>query len=215
MPTSSPIGVDYIFAPAAEEIYPKCFSTWVEVSGLTETLEGAARPGHFRGVSTVLTILFNLIHPKFVYGSEGRAADSGRQEARSGASYSGRNHCHADDPRYGRIGLFITQPVALPEQRRAAPVLYRALSRGQEAFAAGERNPGRLIKAMQKELYREPLARVDYVAITDAERLEPLEDLNERTARVTRSILGSTRLIDNLILNDEKYKSKTGRLKLG
>lgn len=213
----SPIGVDYIFAPAAEEIYPKCFSTWVEVSGLTETLEGAARPGHFRGVSTVLTILFNLIHPKFVFMGQKDAQQTvvAKKLVRElhipgeiivmptirdmdGLAYSSRNQ------------------LLSPEHRRAAPVLYRALSRAQEAFAAGERNPGRLIKAMQKELYREPLARVDYVAITDAERLEPLEDLNERTALVSLAVFfGSTRLIDNLILNDEKYKSKTGRLKLG
>jgi pantoate--beta-alanine ligase len=213
----SPIGVDYIFAPVAEEIYPKCFSTWVEVSGLTETLEGAARPGHFRGVSTVLTILFNLIHPKFVFMGQKDAQQTvvAKKLVRElhipgeiivmptirdmdGLAYSSRNQ------------------LLSPDERRAAPVLYRALSRAQEAFAEGERNPGRLIKAMQKELAREPRARVDYVAITDAERLEPLEDLNERTALVSLAVFfGPTRLIDNLILNDEKYKSKTGRLKLG
>ena len=213
----SPIGVDYIFAPAPEEIYPKCFSTWVEVSGLTETLEGAARPGHFRGVSTVLTILFNLIHPKFVFMGQKDAQQTvvAKKLVRElhipgeiivmptirdmdGLAYSSRNQ------------LLST------EERRAAPVLFRALSRAQEAFADGERNAGRIVKAMQKELAREPRARVDYVAITDAERLEPLEDLNERTALVSLAVFfGPTRIIDNLILNDEKYKSKTGRLKLG
>jgi pantoate--beta-alanine ligase len=213
----TPIGVDYIFAPSSEEIYPKGFSTWVTVEGLSDKLEGAARPGHFRGVSTVLAILFNLIHPKFVFMGQKDAQQTVvvKKLARDlqlpveivvlptvreadGLALSSRNQ------------------YLEPEERRAATVLYRALRHAEELFADGERDAPRLIKALQKEIAREPLARTDYIAITDTERLDPLEDLHGRSALVSLAVfIGSARLIDNVILNDEKFKSKSGKLKLG
>jgi pantoate--beta-alanine ligase len=213
----TPIDVDYIFAPSAEEIYPKGFSTWVTVEGLSDKLEGAARPGHFRGVTTVLAILFNIIHPKFVFMGQKDA-----QQTVIAKKLVRDLHLPVEivvlptvrEP--DGLALSSRNQYLTPEERRAATVLYRALHQAEEMFADGEHHANRLIRAMQKEIAREHLARTDYIAITDTERLEPVEDLTGRTALVSLAVhIGSTRLIDNVILDDEKFRSKSGRLKLG
>lgn len=213
----TPIGVDCLFAPPVEEIYPRGFSTWIDVGELSDKLEGTSRPGHFRGVATVLAILFNLIQPKFVFMGQKDAQQTVivKKMVRDlhlpveivvmptvrepdGLALSSRN-------------LLLT-----PEERRAAPVIHRALRLAEEMFSDGERNASKLMKAIRKEIATEPQARIDYVSITDSERLEPLDDLSHQSALVSLAVyFGSTRLIDNVILSDEKFRSKTGRLKLG
>jgi len=213
----TPIGVDYIFAPSVEEIYPKGFSTWVKVEGLSDKLEGAARPGHFRSIATLMAMLFNLIHPKFVFMGQKDA-----QQTILAKKLVRDLHLPVEvivlptvrEP--DGLALSSLNQYLSPEERRAAPVLYRALHQAEELFANGEREAARLIRGLQKEIAREPLARTDYIAITDTERLDPLEDLKGRTALVSlAACVGTTRLIDNVILDDEKFKSKSGKLKLG
>ncbi|MGH9769982.1 MAG: pantoate--beta-alanine ligase, partial [Blastocatellia bacterium] len=103
-----------------------------------------------------------------------------------------------------------------PDERFAAPVLYRALRLAGEMFDDGERSPSRITKAMRKEIEREPLARIDYIAITNTDHLDLLDDLTDQKALVSiAAYFGNTRLTDNTVLSDSKYKSKTGRLKLG
>ncbi len=213
----APIGVDYVFAPSYDEMYPPGFATYVEVEGLSDKLEGMARPGYFRSVTTALSVLFNLIHPKFVFLGQRDAQQVvivkklvrdwrlpvevvvtpiAREE--DGLACSSRNR---------RLSL---------EERLAAPVLYRSLRLAEEMFDDGERNPARVIKAMRKLIEAEPLARIDYIAITDTEHLDPLDDLTDQNALVSvAAYFGRTRLTDNTILSDSKYKSKAGRLKLG
>ncbi len=213
----APIGVDYIFAPSDEEMYPRGFASHVEVEGLSDKLEGISRPGHFRGVATALSILFNLVHPKFVYMGQRDAQQTVIikklvrdlhlpveivvmpivREADGLACASRNRHLS-------------------PDERRAAPVIYRALKLAEEMFADGERDPGRILKAVRKEIEKEPLAHIDYLAITDTEHLDPLNDLTDQNTLVlVAAYFGKNRLIDNLILSDEKVRSKTGRLKLG
>jgi pantoate--beta-alanine ligase len=213
----APIGVDYVFAPSYDEMYPPGFATHVEVEGLSDKLEGLARPGYFRSVTTALSVLFNLVHPKFAFFGQRDAQQvvivkklvrdlhlpvevvvtpTAREE--DGLACSSRNR------RLSR------------EERLAAPALYRALRMAEEMFNDGERNPSRIIKAVRKEIEKEPLARIDYVGITDTEHLDPLDDLTEQNALVSVAIyFGKTRLTDNTILSDSRYKSKAGRLKLG
>ncbi len=213
----APIGVDYIFAPGYDEMYPPGFATHVEVEGLSDKLEGLSRPGYFRSVTTALSVLFNLVHPKFVFLGQRDAQQVvivkklvrdlhlpvevvvtpiAREE--DGLACSSRNR---------RLS---------PEERVAAPVLYRALRLAEEMFDDGERNPSRVIKAMRKEIEREPLARIDYIAITDTERIDPLDDLTEQNALVSvAAYFDKIRLTDNTILCDSRYKSKASRLKLG
>ena len=198
--------VDYIFAPSIEEIYPKDFATYVTVGGLSDQYEGSSRPGHFRGVATVVTILLNIIRPDFAY--------FGQKDAQQTLVVK----------RLVRDLAFETEVVVLPtvreesglalssrnlylneEERRAALVLYRALTRARDAYKAGERNGSRLAETVRSTVATEPLARLDYVSVTDAETFEPLEKLDDRTVLIALAVhLGKTRLIDNIVLNRKR-----------
>ena len=213
----APIDVDYIFAPSAEELYPPGFSSYVEVEGLNHKLEGQSRPGHLRGVMTALNILLNIVHPQYVFVGQRDAQQSAMVKkmvrdlhlpvevvvtaiAREtdGLAYSSRNQWLSS------------------EERKAAPVLYRALHLSEEMFADGERRAGKILKAVRKEIEKEPLAKIDYLAITDTEKLDPLDDLENQKALVSVAAqFGRTRLIDNVVLKDPRLKGKTGILKLG
>lgn len=195
--------VDYIFAPTPEEIYPKNFSTYVNVEGISEILEGASRPGHFRGVATVLTILFNIIRPDFAF--------FGQKDAQQTVVVK----------RLVRDLAFDTEVVVLPtvrestglalssrnsyldkEERRAAAVLYQGLRRAEELYANGERNPKKIVEAVKGEIATEPRVKIEYVNIADAETLERLDKIDDqRPALVSLAArIGATRLIDNTLL---------------
>jgi pantoate--beta-alanine ligase len=205
--------VDYIFAPPVEEIYPKGFSTHVEVEGLSDQLEGAARPGHFRGVATVLTILFNIVRPDFAYFGQKDAQQSlivrrmmrdlafdteivilptVREE--TGLAFSSRNAYLTDD------------------ERRAAPVLHRALAHAESAYGEGERNAKKLVELVRADIERAPQAQVEYISVNDADTLAPLERLEDRPVLISLAVrFGKTRLIDNTVLNRTRT-GKTGAL---
>ncbi len=213
----APVGVDYIFAPSAEEMYPPGFATYIDVEGLSDKLEGISRPGYFRGVATALTILFNNVQPKFVF--------LGQRDAQQTVIIK-KIVRDLDIPVEIVVMPIVREADGLacasrnrnltPEERRAAPVLYRALKLAEKLFNDGERNGGRIIKAMRKEIDQEPLARIDYLSITDAEHLDLIDDLSDQNSLVSVAAeFGGTRLIDNLLLNDSKVRSKAGRLKLG
>ncbi|HYG80872.1 MAG TPA: pantoate--beta-alanine ligase [Pyrinomonadaceae bacterium] len=198
--------VDYIFAPSIEEIYPKDFATYVTVGGLSDQLEGSSRPGHFRGVATVVTILLNIIRPDFAF--------FGQKDAQQTLVVK----------RLVRDLAFETEVVVLPtvreesglalssrnlylneDERRAALILYRALSRARDAYKAGERNGSRLAETVRSTVAAEPLARLDYVTVADADTFEQLEKLDDRTVLIALAVhLGKTRLIDNIVLNRKK-----------
>ncbi|HEY8225096.1 MAG TPA: pantoate--beta-alanine ligase [Pyrinomonadaceae bacterium] len=200
--------VDYIFAPTVEEIYPKGFSTYVTVEGLSEQLEGSSRPGHFRGVATVVTILLNTVRPDFAFFGQKDAQQAVvirrlvkdlafdteivvlptvRED--SGLAISSRN-------------LYLT-----PEEQQAATIIHRALVQAKNAYKDGERSAGRLADLVRSTIEDEPRARLDYVTVADAETLEKLDKLDERTIVIAVAVyIGKTRLIDNTILNRAKKK---------
>jgi len=200
--------VDYIYAPPPEEIYPKGFSTFVTVEGLSDQLEGASRPGHFRGVATVVTVLLNTVRPDFVF--------FGQKDAQQVLVVK----------RLVRDLSFPTEVVVLPivreesglamssrnaylnqEEHKAAQCLYEALSRVKDAYAAGERNASRLAETVRITIGREPLARVDYINVSDADTLEKLEKLDDRAVLIAVAAkIGKTRLIDNIVLGAAKKK---------
>ena len=208
--------VDYIFAPPVEEIYPKGFSTYVTVEGLSDPMEGVARPGHFRGVATVLTVLFNSIRPDFAFFGQKDAQQTlvvrrlvkdlafdievvvlPTVREQSGLALSSRNAYLGE------------------EDRRAAPALYRALSQGREVYMEGERSAKRLAEAVRSQVESEPRARLEYVAVVDAETMEKLERIPEdRPVLIALAArFGNTRLIDNIVLQPARPKSRgTGRL---
>ena len=200
--------VDFIFAPPVDEIYPKSFSTYVNVEGVADQLEGAARPGHFRGVSTVVTILLNVVRPDFAFFGQKDAQQAViiRRLVRdlsfdteiivlptvredSGLAMSSRN-------------LYLK-----PEEQEAAAVIHRGLAKAKETYKAGERNANRLAEIVRTTIEAEPLARVDYVNVADAETLEGIEKVEERPVLLAvAAYVGKTRLIDNTILNSSKKK---------
>jgi pantoate--beta-alanine ligase len=200
--------VDYIFAPPVEEIYPKGFSTYVSVEGLSDQLEGVARPGHFRGVTTVVTILLNVVRPDFAF--------FGQKDAQQALIIK----------RLARDLAFNTEIIVLPtvredsglaissrnlylsaEERRAATIIHRALSKAKEVFKEGERHVARLSEIVRSTIESETRARVDYLSITDAETLERVDKLDERPVLIAVAVyIGKTRLIDNTVLNSSKKK---------
>lgn len=195
--------VDYIFAPDADEIYPAGFSTYVDVEGVTSTLEGESRPGHFRGVATVVTILFNTVRPDLAFFGQKDAQqvavikrltyDLGfeteivvvptvREE--SGLAMSSRNE---------RLST---------EEREKAAVIIDALREAKLAFKKGERNAADLAQIVKNRIATEPLAKLDYVAIVDCNSLQTVDKIgDEETLIVVAVHVGPVRLIDNVILN--------------
>jgi pantoate--beta-alanine ligase len=197
-----PLGVDYLFVPAPDEIYPADFSTYVTVEGLSEMLEGAARPGHFRGVATVLVILFNLVRPDQVF--------MGQKDAQQIVVVKKmvRDLCLPTEiivlPTWREadgLAMSSRNRYLNAEEREAATVLFRALTLAQELYTQGERNAQNILSAMHQIISTEPKAQVDYIAINDAENLHTLTDLVGRPALVSLAVkIGSTRLIDNFLL---------------
>jgi len=195
-------GVDYVFAPDVEEIYPPGFSTYITVEGLTDRLEGASRPGHFRGVTTVVGILLNIVQPDFAF--------FGQKDAQQAIviKHMVRDLAFTTEVVIAPIvreetGLAMSSRNSYlsPDERRAAAVLSRALSQANVAFEAGERNAARLIEIVRIAIEKEPLARIDYVSVNNAESLETLEQLNEEPALLSlAAFMGKTRLIDNVVL---------------
>ena len=195
--------VDYIFAPEESEIYPEGFSTYVYVEGVSEGLEGASRPGHFRGVATVVTILFNTVRPDLAF--------FGAKDAQQVAMIK---RMTAD------LG-FETEIIVIPtvreesglamssrnenlnhEEREKAAVIYKGLREAKLAFRAGTRNASELIGIVQNSIETEPLARVDYIAAVDAGTLEPIEKIGDSEVILSAAVyFGKIRLIDNVVLN--------------
>lgn len=194
-------GVDLVFMPEAAEMYPPGFDTWVEVGTITRRLEGRARPGHFRGVATVVCKLFNIVQPRRAYFGEKDAQQLRvvRKMVRDldmpieivpvptvrepdGLALSSRN-------------VYLS-----PDERRQALALSAALRLAQELVAQGERRAAVLRARMRRRIRQEPDARIDYVSVADAETLEELTVV-DRPALVSLAVrIGATRLIDNVVV---------------
>lgn len=201
-------GCDLVFTPDASEVYPPGFSTRIELDGITAPLEGAVRPGHFSGVATVVTKLFNMVQPD--------AAWFGQKDAQQCAVIR-RMARDLDLPVEIVVALTIREPDGLamssrnvylsPEDRAAAVVLIRALTSAEAAFDAGERDADGLRALMTSVLEGEPRGAPDYVSIADPDTLEELKAVDERGAVASLAVrFGKTRLIDNLLLGDARQK---------
>jgi len=192
---------DVVFMPSADEMYPVKFDSWVEVGKITERLEGAARPGHFRGVTTVVAKLFNIVQPTRAYFGQKDA-----QQAiviKKMVSDLNMNLEIVTLPTVREpdgLAMSSRNTYLNPEQRQAATVLYRALSLAQELWAQGERDAEKLRREMTALIQKEPLADIDYISIADAETLEELDRVKP-PALVSMAVeIGNTRLIDNIVL---------------
>ncbi len=196
-------GTDLVYVPDVEEVYPPGFDSWVEVGGLGDKLEGAHRPGHFRGVATVVAKLFNLIQPDRAYFGQ----KDGQQTAIVRKMVKDLDF---------RLDIVVVPTVRDPdglalssrnvyltlEQRRAAPVIYRALCAASRLWSDGVRNGERLRAEVLATLQQEPLLDgINYVSVADAETLEELEQVQGRAMVSVAVRLDNTRLIDNVILD--------------
>src|SRR6266498_3291890 len=192
---------DLLWTPTAEIMYPRGYQTWVEVEQMTKPLEGAMRPGHFRGVTTVVAKLFNAFQPHKAYFGQKDAQQAAviRQMVRD-----------LNFPVEIVVCPIIREPDGLamssrnvyldPKQRKAAIVLYRALSAAKEAYENGERDADQLRQMMKDVLSSEPLAQMQYVSCADYETLEELERVDRKALLSMAVYFGKTRLIDNFVL---------------
>lgn len=199
---ASQIGVDYIFTPSADEIYPEDFSTYVKVEGMSNLLCGKYRRGHFRGVTTVVAILFNIVRPDRAYfgakdyqqlviikkmvkdlnfGIEIREVSIVREK--DGLAMSSRNE------------------YLNPEERQVALVINKALRETKETFLQGQRHTGVILEKAEKVLNNEPAFKLEYLDICDAENLENINEISKKAIVAVAGYVGQTRLIDNIILN--------------
>lgn len=196
-----PLGTDLVWMPTAEIMYPKGYQTWVEVEAITSPLEGAMRPGHFKGVTTIVTKLFNGVQPHKAY--------FGQKDAQQAAVIR-------------RMTLDLNFPIEIvvcptvreadglamssrnvyldPEQRKAATVLFRSLSAAKEVYENGEREAEKIRKKMRDVLSGEPLADAQYVSCADYDTLEELAEIKGKALLSMAVFIGKTRLIDNFVL---------------
>ncbi len=194
-------GVDLVWTPTAEVMYPAGFQTWVTVEQLTAPLEGARRPGHFRGVTTVVTKLFNAVRPQWAFFGQKDAQQARviQQMTRDLNLPIGIVVCPIVREPDG-LAMSSRNTYLNPEERQAATVLYRALRAAREAFEAGERDAEVLRRVMRETIAAEPLARLQYVSVADPETLLESEGPVERALLSMAVFVGSTRLIDNLLV---------------
>ena len=191
-------GVDIVFAPDASEVYPPGFDTTVSVGAIAEPLEGAARPGHFDGVATVVAILFGLVDAEHAYFGQKDAQQVMviRQMARDLAIPTQVIACPTVREPDG-LALSSRNVHLTPAERAAAPALRRALLAARERWVEGERSAERLREQMLAILAAEPLANVEYVSVADGTTLEELERVDGPALLSLAVRFGSTRLIDN------------------
>ena len=195
-------GVDILFAPPVEEIYPCGAVTWVLVEGLSEKLDGRSRPGHFRGVTTIVAKLFHIFEPEAAFFGQKDAA----QLAVIRRMVEDLNFpveivaCpivrEADGVAMSSRNTYLNR-----EERSRALVLQRSLQEARQQFNAGERIAAKLIAAAKEVIAREPQVTLDYFEIVDPDTLDPVERISQKMLVAVAAYVGSTRLIDNLVLN--------------
>jgi pantoate--beta-alanine ligase len=194
------LNVDGIFAPHEKDIYPPEFATFVEPGKLAAPLEGASRPGHFRGVTTIVLKMFNLVQPDLAY--LGQKDFQQVQIIRRLVEDLNLNVRLVICPIVRAAdGLALSSRNALltPEARQAATVLHRCLLHGETLVQAGEVLAQNLLKAMQQVVEKEPLVALDYLALVNPLHLEPVERVSAGTVALIAARVGGVRLIDNLI----------------
>ncbi len=194
-------GVDILFCPSVEEMYPPGYSTWVNVEKLTETLCGASRPGHFRGVTTVCTKLFLAVKPHF--------AVFGQKDAQQAVVIRRM----VKDLNFGIdiiVAPIVREPDGLamssrnlylsPEEKMAALVIPQSLRLAEAMVKEGERDASRIVGAMREKINTQPQVRVDYIAVVHPETLEPLQQITTEALIAIAAYVGKARLIDNTIV---------------
>ena len=197
------LGVNYLFAPEASEMYPNGFRTSVSVEGLSDRLEGRSRPGHFRGVTTVVLKLFEIVQPQRAYFGR-KDAQQLRIIRQMAADLNLDTQIITCPIVREPDGLAMSSRNAYlqGDARRAATVLYRALVSAKKEIEAGQIEAARLVEIMRQVFEKEPNAALDYAEIVDADTLEPVLRLRKTCLALVAAFVGKTRLIDNALIED-------------
>ncbi len=201
-------GVGGLFLPEAVEMYPPGFSTYVNVDGLSERLEGRTRPGHFRGVTTVVLKLLEIVQPDFAYFGRKDAQQAqlitvmARDLNLDAQIILGPIIRESDGLAMSSRNVYLT-----PQERTAAAVLYRALAAAKEELRQGTRDALQLQDTLRRILASEPLARIDYAEIVDAQSFEPVVRVSRPCYVLLAVYLGKTRLIDNMLIEPRQAGS--------
>lgn len=201
LPAPSPAQELVVWTPSAETMYPPGYQTWVEVEAITRPLEGAMRPSHFRGVTTVVAKLFNATQPHKAYFGQKDAQQAAviRKMAKDLNFPLEVIVCptvrEADGLAMSSRNKYLNEA-----EREAATVLFRALSAAKELYEGGERDAEKLRGRMKDVLSSEPLAQMQYVSCADYDTLEELDVVKEKTLLSMAVFIGKTRLIDNFVL---------------
>ena len=198
------LGVDFLFAPSPQDMYPVGFRTSVVVEGLSDRLEGRSRPGHFRGVTTVVLKLFEIVRPRFAYFGR-KDAQQARLIRQMSADLNLDTSVvicpivrEADGLALSSRNVYLNA-----EDRRAAAALSHSLAAVRDEIAKGERDAGRLLAALRQVLALEPRVTLDYAEIVDSETLESLPVLRGTCYVLLAAKVGDTRLIDNALIEPE------------
>jgi pantoate--beta-alanine ligase len=192
---------DIVFMPSADEMYPPQFSGWVEVGKATERLEGICRPGHFRGVTTIVTKLFNIMQPTRAYFGQKDAQQAiviKRMVADLDMNLEVITVPTVREP--DGLAMSSRNTYLHPEQRRAAVVLYQALTLAQKLWSQGEKDAGCLRQQMTILIQQQPMVNIDYISIADPVTLDELDTVKSMALVLMAVNIGRTRLIDNIVL---------------
>jgi pantoate--beta-alanine ligase len=194
-------GADLVFMPSGEEMYPPGFDSWVEVGKLAEKLEGAARPGHFRGVATVVAKLFNIVQPDKAYFGQKDAQQLLVIKKMAADLDMGIEIIAVPTVREpDGLAMSSRNTYLNAEERKQAAALYQSLKLAQKLYADGEKGAKAIVKQMTALIRRQPLADIEYISIADAETLDEL-DIVKPPALVSMAVrFGKTRLIDNVVV---------------
>jgi len=194
-------GVDAVFIPRAQEMYPPDFETAVSVQRLTRRYEGLSRPGHFGGVTTVVMKLLNIVRPdKAFFGQKDYQQTVVVEQLVKDLNLDTEIVVRPTVRETDGLALSSRNRHLSPEERKAATVLYRALSDGRELIRAGERSVKKVEAAMTRLIWAEPLARLDYLAVADPITLDEVRSVRGRVVLLLAVWIGKSRLIDNLIV---------------
>jgi len=192
---------DHLFLPSVEEMYPPGGTTWVNVEGLSEKLDGRSRPGHFRGVTTVVSKLFNIVQPDFAFfGQKDAAQVAIVNKMVRDLNFEVRIVLCPIVRESDGLAMSSRNAYLNPEQRKQALVLYRALMRVQTLADRGESNSARLKVAGEQVMAEESAVKPDYFEIVNRDTLDPVSDISGGALVAVAAYVGSTRLIDNILL---------------
>jgi pantoate--beta-alanine ligase len=199
--------VNAIFYPSVEEMYPAGAATWVTVEGLSERLDGRSRPGHFRGVTTVVSKLFNMVQPQFAFFGQKDAAQVAiiRKMVRELNFDVQIVVCPIVREQDG-LAMSSRNEYLTAQQRKQALVLSRSLKYVQSQVEQGERCVRKLIAAGKQVMAEEPAVRLDYFEVVDPDTLEPVSDAGKGALVAMAAYVGTTRLIDNLLVEKQRHQ---------